>query len=180
MKIFCGICDGTMELVWSGQAGDKWRCPNCDHEVDLPFGNPNGWIQPVAPDCPLDGHSHEPGTFCRGCADLTGWTPPIFAVEPKTQADRENAGTFVCYSNHAEHCTQCAAVDERRGGSRCPTGAQLLRYQNNARVALATDRKPLLDKEGRRLYVPKDYGTFEENLTALDEKFLESLRVGWK
>jgi hypothetical protein len=27
-------------------------------------------IQPIAPDAPIDGHTHEPGRFCAGCWDL--------------------------------------------------------------------------------------------------------------
>jgi hypothetical protein len=34
------------------------------------------FMQPVAPNCPIDEHEHKRGEVCRGCADLTGWKPP--------------------------------------------------------------------------------------------------------
>jgi hypothetical protein len=52
-----------------------------DSNIGNPFAVTPGdmapqWIQPVAENCPLDGHDHLPGQFCRGCHDLTGWMPP--------------------------------------------------------------------------------------------------------
>jgi hypothetical protein len=34
------------------------------------------FLQPVAPNCPIDGHTHRRNEICRGCQDLTGWEPP--------------------------------------------------------------------------------------------------------
>lgn len=31
---------------------------------------PGPWLQPVADNCILDEHHHEPNTWCQGCADL--------------------------------------------------------------------------------------------------------------
>lgn len=37
----------------------------------------NDNVQPVAPNCPIDGHSHKRGdAICVGCQKLTGWVPP--------------------------------------------------------------------------------------------------------
>jgi len=46
------------------------------------------FLQPVAQNCPLDGHSHRPNEICRGCQDLSGWKPPL---EPLDDSDRGGA-----------------------------------------------------------------------------------------
>lgn len=40
------------------------------------FNGSKDFLQPVAPNCPIDDHTHKRGELCRGCQDLTGWKPP--------------------------------------------------------------------------------------------------------
>jgi len=68
---------------------------------DMGVGEKVEWLQPVAEDCPLDGHYHEPNQFCRGCAELTGWLPPVpqheivnfSVVQPDWKDDWNNLST---------------------------------------------------------------------------------------
>lgn len=64
----CMVCG----YQWDVARVEDFHCLQCAAECRE--------IQPVAPNCPLDEHSHISGQWCQGCADLMGtdsytWSP---------------------------------------------------------------------------------------------------------
>lgn len=63
---------------------DKWRNEAGEHRQATDkklFPD----VQPVAPNVPLDAHTHKPGQYCRGCHELNGTYDP--ALDPRRRFD---------------------------------------------------------------------------------------------